>query len=166
MNKRQRKKLETKKKLRLPNVAHFPLKKWWNLFQELSGYIAEGLSIFLSKTHRVPIFLIYDGDYLEEEDDDSEEELTEEKLEEMILMESFKMQEWQNMVSKMLWSFEQIRDDYPDEPFNKWKNKWKETRTGNVLDCPQEIWDTDKLYHQKIQEGIDLFAKYFEELWD
>ena len=36
----------------------------------------------------------------------------------------------------------------------------------NGEETPQEIWDADKLYHQKIQEGIDLFAKYFRDLWD
>ena len=36
----------------------------------------------------------------------------------------------------------------------------------NGRETPQEIWDADRIYHQKIQEGIDSFAKYFQHLWD
>jgi len=33
------------------------------------------------------------------------------------------MTSWRGTIEKMLWSFEQIRDDYPDNPFNKWHDK-------------------------------------------
>ena len=48
MNKRQRKKLEAKKKLKLPNVPHFTSVERWNLFHTFSVYIAAGLKDFLS----------------------------------------------------------------------------------------------------------------------
>lgn len=88
----------------------------------------------------------------------------------------------------MLWSFEQIRDDYPDSSFNKWHDKqfWNLIDNGllpmeiaeeadenglhavkfNDEETPQEIWNADKIYHEKVQDGLDLFAKYFRHLWD
>ena len=206
MNKRQRKKLEAKRKLKLANVPHFTSVERWNLFHTFSVYIAAGLKEFLSyKLYGIP----QEFSDLEEEIAEVNSEIKESKelYEELgkeverIIAEreqlprfdrnaekSTEMRTWRGTIEKMLWSFEQIRDDYPDSPFNKWHDKqfWSLLDKGilpmeieeepdenglhavkfNGEETPQEIWDADKLYHQKIQEGIDLFAKYFEELWD
>ena len=206
MNKRQRKKLEAKRKLKLANVPHFTSVERWNLFHTFSVYIAAGLKEFLSyKLYGIP----QEFSDLEEEIAEVNSEIKESKelYEELgkeverIIAEreqlprfdrnaekSTEMRTWRGTIEKMLWSFEQIRDDYPDSPFNKWHDKqfWSLFDKGilpmeieeepdenglhavkfNGEETPQEIWDADKLYHQKIQEGIDLFAKYFEELWD
>lgn len=204
MNKRQRKKLEAKKKLKLPNVPHFTLVERWNLFHTFSVYIAAGLKDFLSyKLFGVPQEFSAEQEDIGERNSEIEEskELYEElgKEVEKIIEEreqlprfdgeqSTEMELWRGTIEKMLWSFEQIRDDYPDSPFNKWHDKqfWSLLDKGilpmeieeepdenglhavkfNGEETPQEIWDADKLYHQKIQEGIDLFAKYFRNLWD
>jgi len=204
MNKRQRKKLEAKKKLKLPNVPHFTSVERWNLFHTFSVYIAAGLKDFLSyKLFGVPQEFSTEQEDIGESNSEIEEskELYEElgKEVENIIEEreqlprfdgeqSTEMELWRGTIEKMLWSFEQIRDDYPDSPFNKWHDKqfWSLLDKGilpmeiekepdenglhainfNGEETPQEIWDADKLYHQKIQEGIDLFAKYFRNLWD
>ena len=204
MNKRQRKKLEAKKKLKLPNVPHFTSVERWNLFHTFSVYIAAGLKDFLSyKLFGVPQEFSAEQEDIGESNSEIEEskELYEElgKEVEKIIEEreqlprfdgeqSTEMELWRETIEKMLWSFEQIRDDYPDSPFNKWHDKqfWSLLDKGilpmeiekepdenglhainfNGEETPQEIWDADKLYHQKIQEGIDLFAKYFRNLWD
>ena len=204
MNKRQRKKLEAKKKLKLPNVPHFTSVERWNLFHTFSVYIAAGLKDFLSyKLFGVPQEFSAEQEDIGESNSEIEEskELYEElgKEVEKIIEEreqlprfdgeqSTEMELWRGTIEKMLWSFEQIRDDYPDSPFNKWHDKqfWSLLDKGilpmeiekepdenglhainfNGEETPQEIWDADKLYHQKIQEGIDLFAKYFRNLWD
>ena len=206
MNKRQRKKLEAKKKLKLPNVPHFTSAERWNLFHTFSVYIAAGLKEFLSyKLYGVP----QEFSDVEEENDEGNSEIEESKelYEELgkevekIIAEreqlprfdsnaehSTEMRTWRGTIEKMLWSFEQIRDDCPDSPFNKWHDKqfWDLLDNGilpmeiseepdenglhavklNGKETPQEIWEADKIYHQKIQEGIDLFAKYFRHLWD
>lgn len=36
---------------------------------------------------------------------------------------SLAMKEWRGILLKMLWTFEQIRDDYPESPFSKWHEK-------------------------------------------
>lgn len=204
MNKRQRKKLEAKKKLKLPNVPHFTSVERWNLFHTFSVYIAAGLKDFLSyKLFGVPQEFSAEQEDIGESNSEIEEskELYEElgKEVEKIIEEreqlpcfdgeqSTEMELWRGTIEKMLWSFEQIRDDYLDSPFNKWHDKqfWSLLDKGilpmeieeepdenglhavkfNGEETPQEIWDADKLYHQKIQEGIDLFAKYFRNLWD
>lgn len=204
MNKRQRKKLGAKKKLKLPNVPHFTSVECWNLFHTFSVYIAAGLKDFLSyKLFGVPQEFSAEQEDIGESNSEIEEskELYEElgKEVEKIIEErkqlprfdgeqSTEMELWRETIEKMLWSFEQIRDDYPDSPFNKWHDKqfWSLLDKGilpmeieeepdenglhavkfNGEETPQEIWDADKLYHQKIQEGIDLFAKYFRNLWD
>ena len=139
MNKRQRKKLEAKKKLKLPNVPHFTSVERWNLFHTFSVYIAAGLKDFLSyKLFGVPQEFSAEQEDIGESNSEIEEskELYEElgKEVEKIIEEreqlprfdgeqSTEMELWRETIEKMLWSFEQIRDDYPDSPFNKWHDK-------------------------------------------
>ena len=175
MNKRQRKKLEAKKKLKLANVPHFTSVERWNLFHTFSVYIAAGLKDFLSHNICSIPCAFSDEDHPFDVEKATLNGETGEKA-------------WRGTIEKMLWSFEQLRDDCPDSPFNKWEDKqfWSLIDSGilpmeiseepdenglravkiNGEETPQEIWDADKLYHQKIQEGIDLFAKYFRDLWD
>ncbi len=200
MNKRQRKKLEVKKKFKLPNVPQFTPVERWNMFHTLSVYIAAGLRTFLSyKIYGVPAALTddehYTGERLSKEYLEELKEEVNELIEERNLVLPFnrnekvseEMKNWRNIILKMLWSFEQIRDDYPDSPFNKWHDKqfWglldkgilpmeleKADENGlskvkfNGEETPQEIWDEDNVYYEKIQEGLDLFAKHFRSLWD
>lgn len=206
MNKRQRKKLEAKRKLKLANVPHFTSVERWNLFHTFSVYIAAGLKEFLSyKLYGIP----QEFSDLEEEIAEVNSEIKESKelYEELgkeverIIAEreqlprfdrnaekSTEMRTWRGTIEKMLWSFEQLRDDCPDSPFNKWEDKqfWSLIDSGilpmeiseepdenglravkiNGEETSQEIWDAEDKYREKIQEGINLFAKYFQHLWD
>ena len=187
MNKRQRKKLEVRKKLKLSNMPHFTSVERWNLFHTFSIYIAAGLKDFLSyKLWGVPPEFSPDDD--DNPDIKENKELYEELSKDEDCEQTTEMQSWRGTIEKMLWSFEQIRDEYPDSPFNKWHDKqfWSLIDKGlspmeiseepdenglhhvkfNGEEAPQEVWDADKIYHEKVQEGIDLFAKYFLHLWD
>ena len=172
----------------------------WNLFHTFSIYIAAGLRTFLSyKIYGVPSELTDDEhyrgeklskDFLEKIQKEVDEHIAERNLilpfnrNENI---SDEMRNWRNIISKMLWTFEQIRDEYPESPFHKWHDKqfWSLIDKGiqpmefeepdenglrkvkfNGEETPQEIWDADKIYYEKIQEGLNLFAKYFQNLWD
>jgi hypothetical protein len=55
--------------------------------------------------------------------------------------------EWKDYLDKMIWSFEQIVNDEPDEP-----------------DITKDN-ETYLAYHDRIQEGLNLFSKYFRNLW-
>ena len=55
---------------------------------------------------------------------------------------SEEMHEWRRLLEKMRWSFEEVAGDFEEK----------------------SLGDTE--YRAKVQEGIDLFAKYFLDLWD
>ncbi len=58
---------------------------------------------------------------------------------------------WDKVMDKMIWSFEQLLDEDNDEPFHM-------GGTFNVKGYQK--------HQKKIQEGLDLFGKYYRNLWD
>lgn len=56
--------------------------------------------------------------------------------------------EWHDVVDKMIYSFDQIARDYPN---------------CEEMDVKSSEY---KAYQAKIDEGLNLFAKYFRNLWD
>ena len=104
--------------------------------------------------------------------------------EKVTLGNNFKnIEEWHKAIDKMIWSFNQIAYEYPDDPhtifFDK---KWKRAEENGIqlmtIDKNNTIHFSDILeeerpsdeeqnaYRNKIQEGLNLFAKYFQDLWD
>ena len=92
-------------------------------------------------------------------------------------------EEWRKIIDKMIWSFDQIVHDYPDSPHSIFfEKKWKVAENKNVplitVDEENKVCFTDLLeeerpskevqkdYEDKVQEGLDLFATYFRDLWD
>ena len=90
---------------------------------------------------------------------------------------------WEDTLDHMIWAFQQlVSDDYSEKyQHGKMKVGWKKVErmnpaTGNlekmyemVDENPEEHWydmDGHMLHEERIQEGIDLFAKYFRSLWD
>lgn len=92
---------------------------------------------------------------------------------------------WDEILDKMIWSFEQlVKSDYDsqyhhgkpnwdwiktDEKFfNPMTNKLEETY--QIVDKnPKEHWydhEGHMLHEDRIQEGLELFGKYFRNLWD
>ena len=59
------------------------------------------------------------------------------------------IEEWHEVVDKMIYSFDQIAKDYPDG--------------FAIKDFKSSEFTA---YRAKIDEGLHLFAKYFENLWD
>ena len=92
---------------------------------------------------------------------------------------------WNDVMNKMIWSFQQIVDGEYDSQYHHGHIRigWKKSEsqflnplTGNMEDTiemvdenPYEHW-YDHVGHMKheerIQEGLDLFGKYFRSLWD
>lgn len=95
---------------------------------------------------------------------------------------------WKKNVSAMLWSFEQIRQGYRDSPMEnrldgecrKRKEEglpvttaaedpnpgeWSAIRF-HVPDAPHDVIKAEKEYDEKVQKGLDLFGKYYRDLWD
>lgn len=100
--------------------------------------------------------------------------------------ESFdkKCQEWDDCLDKMIWSFEQIvKDDYEGlYHHGTTEYEWVETdrtypnpitgkleKTFQMVDKnPDSHWydyEGHQLHEERIQEGLELFGKYFRNLW-
>lgn len=93
--------------------------------------------------------------------------------------------EWDKILDKMIWSFQQIvMDDYEDQYHHgKAEYDWVKTDqqitnpvnnkledTFQMVDKnPEEHW-TDyegmRKHEERIQEGLELFGKYYRHLWD
>lgn len=93
---------------------------------------------------------------------------------------------WNEVMDKMIWSFEQlaIEEDYSNKYHHGtidigWEKTAKQIMnplTGKmeymyemVDRNPNEHWYDHvghQLHEERIQEGLDLFAKYFRNLWD
>lgn len=92
---------------------------------------------------------------------------------------------WNDILDKMIWSFQQLVDDDYEEKYRHGKSEYdwvKSDKTfpnpisGKVEDTyqmidknPKEHW-TDyegmRVHEERIQEGLNLFGKYFRNLWD
>lgn len=74
---------------------------------------------------------------------------------------------WDAILDKMIWSFEQVVTGYEDSQFWIVKPELE-------LDGSEVIWKVEgkldkrgmKRHHQKIDEGLELFGKYYRYLWD
>jgi hypothetical protein len=93
---------------------------------------------------------------------------------------------WEEVLDKMIWSFQQIAiEDYDDQYHHgKINLGWKkvpdklfpnpvsgiqEPLYQMVDKNPDEHWYDHKghmLHEERIQEGLDLFGKYYRSLWD
>jgi hypothetical protein len=96
-----------------------------------------------------------------------------------------KILEWDNVLDKMIWSFQQLAiEDYESKYHHgKMEFEWEKNNTKmlnpvtgkmettfKMIDKnPDEHWfdyEGLELHNKRIQEGIDLFAKYYRNLWD
>lgn len=96
-----------------------------------------------------------------------------------------KIKEWDEVLDKMIWSFQQIAlEDYDDQYHHgKAEYDWvksnkkfpnpisgKMEATFQMVDKnPGAHWYDHvghQLHEDRIQEGLDLFAKYYRNLWD
>ena len=99
----------------------------WNCYSFLAVHIVNELKAFKKyNVHTVPL------DFHKENGDNG-------------------TKDWHDVVDKMIWSFEEISNDYPHAP--------------KIVDNSLNK-DDFKQYREKIDEGLNLFVKHFEELWD
>ena len=101
--------------------------------------------------------------------------------------EAFKKacEKWEEVLDKMIWSFEQLlKNDY-DDLYHHGKINWNWVKTDKtypnpvtgkmeptyqmVDENPDEHWydfEGHQLHDERIQEGLELFGKYYRALWD
>lgn len=93
-------------------------------------------------------------------------------------------EEWYLALDKMIWAFQQIVEasyEYkyvsvnPKISIKESGNKYLNPATGileptyEMINVDDEYWFDDvgyKEHERRIQEGLDLFAKYYRNLWD
>ena len=90
---------------------------------------------------------------------------------------------WEEVLDKMIWSFQQILDDNYDNKYHHGKMDigWKPVQRINpvtgVMEEMYEMVDQNPnghwydyvghmLHEDRIQEGLELFGKYYRSLWD
>ena len=72
---------------------------------------------------------------------------------------------WEEYLDKMLYSFEEISIYHKHDPYEIYfkENGKKEY---NDFEVPDTVLEESKKYKEKIKEGLDLFSKYYMDLWD
>lgn len=87
-------------------------------------------------------------------------------------------EQWHEALDKMIWSFQQIASDYPGpmlQAISQSNQEYKLTRGDDgsriiefIHPSPitEEVIHQEEEYNARIQDGLDLFAKYFHDLWD
>lgn len=92
---------------------------------------------------------------------------------------------WEEVLDKMIWSFQQLAIEDYDSQYHHGDIKigWKESDTKlpnpvtgkmestyeMIDENPGEHWydmDGHQLHEERIQEGLELFGKYYRALWD
>lgn len=90
---------------------------------------------------------------------------------------------WEAVLDKCIWTFQQIAEDYPDDPYNVYMDEYYKfhsveddvifsksddgfTKMEFRHEVPAEIWQKRDMYEQCITDGLNLFAKYYRALWD
>lgn len=74
--------------------------------------------------------------------------------------------EWIEILNQIIWSMEEIKNDYPNDPLYNYK--YRIPIDGKDIYSQEERDKMEKesdIYYKKIDEGLHLFAKYLQDLW-
>jgi hypothetical protein len=153
----------------------------WNLDHTLAKIIYPALIQLRDTKHGVPgdfVNNVGGEDYSDQDSFDFYKETHKESWEEAA-------KKWDDVLDKMIWSFEQLANQDYDDQYHHGDAKfdWIKTDkpypnpvTGKIESTyqmidknPDEHWYDHvghKMHEDRIQEGLDLFGKYFRALWD
>ena len=153
----------------------------WSLDHTLAKIIYPALIQLRDTKHGIPGDFVNDvggEDYVNQESFDFYKETHSESWETA-------SKGWDEVLDKMIWSFEQLANQDYDKQYHHGEAKydWVESDkqypnpvTGKIEPTyqmvdknPDEHWYDHvghKLHEDRIQEGLDLFGKYYRALWD
>lgn len=152
----------------------------WNADHTLSIIILPMLIQLKESKQGIPnnFAMVGGEDYLDQESFEFYKETHSESFDQRV-------KEWQEVLDKMIWSFQQIAlEDYDekyhhgkaDYDFVKSDKQFPNPITGKMEDTyqmvdknPNDHWydvEGHQLHEERIQEGLELFGKYFRALWD
>lgn len=122
----------------------------WSFDYTLTHIIVPGLELFRDKTVSAP--------RVDNEDVPEHLRAPESELHTIGHTDSHWNDRWIWILNEMIWAMREIRDDNPGEEqfysFGEDKNPVRISDTTGLLD-----------YHKRIQNGCQLFGKYFTSLW-
>lgn len=72
--------------------------------------------------------------------------------------------EWDDIMTKMIWSFQQIVDDDWEKQYTI--NEPKVDEDFVWIERGEYDWEGMNRHEERIKEGIELFGKYYRSLWD
>lgn len=83
-------------------------------------------------------------------------------------------EEWFKCLDAMIYSFKEIRDDHPDDPYRNYLSKNYPfdvdkdivKQLNQEKHIPEYVDKEEAEYNNKIKKGLHLFAEYFQDLWD
>lgn len=151
----------------------------WSLDSSLAHIILPALIQLKNTKHGVPSEFAYVGgaDWESQDSFDFYKETHDECF-------NIACKRWEDILDKMIWSFQQIVFDNWEKQYQHgtpeydWSsaedyvdpNTGKTEKTYRMIDKnPSEHW-TDyegmRLHEERIQEGLELFGKYYKHLWD
>lgn len=152
----------------------------WNLDHTLSLIIYPALLQLKATKHGVPSEFVNVGgeDYTDQDSFDFYKETHKEAFDEGV-------KKWDEVLDKMIWSFEQLLKQNYDSLYHhgEMEMDWIKTdqefqnpitgkleKTYQMVDKnPNDHWydfEGHQLHDERIQEGLELFGKYFRTLWD
>lgn len=153
----------------------------WSLDHTLAIIIYPALLQLKASKHGVPSELVNDvggENYSQQDSFDFYKESHNDAFE-------IACQRWDDILDKMIWSFEQLlKDDY-SEKYHHGKSDWDFVESdkqypnpiSGVMEPTYQMVDKDptshwydhvgqELHEARIQEGLELFGKYYRNLWD
>ena len=69
-------------------------------------------------------------------------------------------EEWEDLLDEFIWTFDQIARGGPDSPVRKCMANYKDEAEY------KKVMKEEKAYQKRARDNLQLFAKFFNELWD
>ena len=143
----------------------FPHEESWDFKSALASWALPSLKYMKDNLHGYPSRLIPEEKW---EEISAGKEIVDEGRN---IREEHGMKEWNKILDKIIWSFENHENEpMPTEPenydsrCNMIKYDDGSTEYEHLDDRPWD-WTECEAHDKKVQEGLDLFAKYYKDLW-
>lgn len=149
-------------------VVHIDPWDTWNMDTTLSQIILPMLRQLKAKKHGAPY--VDDCDVPE-----SLSSKTAEPKDNEWDTDSNHFDRWDWVLGEMIWAFEQLQpNSHWEDQYTSGKSDivWKKLDNGftQLIDGPNHTWKQDEAaiarHQQRINRGLQLFAKYYQALWD
>lgn len=81
-------------------------------------------------------------------------------------LDEFWFQRWEYVMNEMIWAHEQMIDDKGDDVFYDWSGVDEDAPVMTQVKTLKVDSAGLQAYHERINNGLRLFGKYYRALWD